>query len=203
MNLFLEWLSKLMPVWAAVGLVGFGYLVILIKRASDRFLDIATAQATFMRERVDVVDKSTVIFQRTIDQQEKEVKHLTEQLSKLRVELQTVRETEARLSMSELKLISSGMERLLEAQEAIEVAVRTSVALPPSKLINDELRSDIEKAIRARDLSIYPVSVAPMPGAEEFVETMREAGFAASIYHVSEDDPDDTDDNSQIGRAHV
>src|SRR6185437_357172 len=97
-NLFLDWLAKLLPLWAVVGLVGFGYLVILLKRASDRFAELAATQATFMKERVEVVDKSTTIFQRTIEQQEKEVKRLTDQVLKLTQELQNVRTTDARLA---------------------------------------------------------------------------------------------------------
>ena len=62
MGALLEFLKDLLPVWATLLVLGFGYLVYLVKNASDRFLDIADKQTDYLKDRVDVVDKSTVIF---------------------------------------------------------------------------------------------------------------------------------------------
>ncbi len=196
MNTLLDLLSKLIPLWAAVAIGGLAYLIVLIRRTSEQFLNIATKQAEFMKDRVDVVDKSTVIFQRTIDQQEKEVKNLNEHVTKLTSQLQNSRETEARLSISELKVFESGIQKISDAQASLQEMLND--LKPDTHIIRrtfdiDGVRTEIAQAIRTRDLSLYPVTVSPIRDAESFAENIRSLGYSAQIYqNFSDRDSDYT-----------
>jgi hypothetical protein len=191
----LSLLKDLIPIWLILLLVGFGYLVVLIKSASDRFLELAEKQSDFLKDRLDVVDKSTGIFTRTIEQQEKEIAKLTEEVGRLGSDLQNTRETDARLSVQELKVLSSIVQRLSVGQQELfsRLGGRQSLpmvrepAVPPTRQLPDEIRDEIPKAIRARDLSIYSISLTPMKGSRELVTELRESGYAASLYGEESD----------------
>jgi hypothetical protein len=190
MGELLSLLRQLLPVWAVLLLIGFGYLIVLIKKASDRFLDIATKQADYLKDRVDVVDKSTGIFTRTIDQQEKEIKQLNDQVDRLSADLQTTRQTDARLSIQELTVISSSIEQLSRGQEQLfglltpyqgTATEREAILHVQGELVGS-LTEGIPRAMRARDLSIYPILVNDLPKAEQLIDRLREKGYAASLY---------------------
>ena len=190
MATILALLTELLPVWGVLLVVGFGYLLLLVKRASDRFLDIADKQAGYLKDRVDVVDKSTAIFARTIDQQEKEIIQLTEQVAKLGRGVQNARETEARLSVEELKVLSSYVEQLSISQQELFRHIAKShsptesgeqtLRRPPE--LPKEILEQIPKAIRARDLSIYSILLTPISTADPLLHELRDAGYAASLY---------------------
>jgi hypothetical protein len=190
MNEILAFLEKLLPVWAMLLVGGFGYLLVLLKRASDRFTEIADRQNEYMKDRVDALDKSTGIFTRTIDQQEKEIQTLQEQLRRISANVQATRETDARLSVQELTLLAQGMERLAAVQnETLRLVAAKSnsnlelrAPVEPETHLADRVQTDLRRAIRARDLSIYPVLVAGIRGAKKIVTRLREAGYAASLY---------------------
>src|SRR5258708_15578825 len=197
MTELLSLLRQLLPVWAVLLVFGFGYLIVLIKKASDRFLDIATKQADYLKDRVDVVDKSTGIFTRTIDQQEKEIKQLNNQVDRLSSNLQTTRQTEARLSIQELTVISTSIEQLSRGQEQLfglltphqgTASEREAIRYVQGELVGS-LTEGIPRAMRARDLSVYPILVNRLSKADQLVNQLRAMGYAASLY--DEESPDE------------
>lgn len=186
----LSLLKELLPVWALMLVAGFGYLLILFKRASDRFLDLASKQADYLKDRVEVVDKSTGIFARTIDQQEKEILRLTDQVARLGGDLQNARETDARLSRQELEVLSESIEFLSTDQQDLrrmlaKLPTTTLSQLTPGSAdesVKRALETGIPNAIRARDLSVYSIVLTRMSGASALVDRLREKGYAASLY---------------------
>jgi hypothetical protein len=181
-------LKDLLPLWAVVLLFGFGYLIVLVKRASDRFLDIAEKQTKYLTDRVDVVDKSTAIFTRTIDQQEKEIRRLNDQVGRLSADLKANRETDARLSVVELTLLSDRLDALERAAagRAAKAGTRTSgAARRPTTSTSTPDDPALARAIRARDLSVYPILLSPVVGADALIDDLRGMGYAASIYDVA------------------
>lgn len=184
MDSLLKLLSDLIPLWAAVAVGGLVYLIVLIRKTSERFLEISNKQVEFMKDRVDVVDKSTTIFERTIERQEKEVKTLNEQLARLTSQLQNTKETEARLSISELRVFESGIQKLSDAQTSLQrMLTDLRPALPP--VVEFEIghvRNEIAHAIRSRDLSRFQITVSSIDGAEAFVDRINELGFSGQVY---------------------
>jgi archaellum component FlaC len=184
LNNLLTLLGELLPLWVVLLLVGFWYLVFLVKKVSDRFIQVAEKQTDYLKDRVDVVDKSTGIFTRTIEQQEKEIARLMEQVTNLGRDLQNARETDARLSVQELKVLSSHFERLSAAQEELrsQIADAKGLVEHESVHIRSAIQSDLPRAIRARDLSIYSVLLSPINNAIALARELQNAGYAASVY---------------------
>jgi len=203
----LVFLQKLLPLWAVAVVFGVGYLIVLLKKASGAFLDIAKQQADFLKDRLEVVDKSTGIFARTIDQQEKEIKGLREHLERLGADVHSTRETDARLSIHELTVISQGIEKLSTAQVELRRLITQSPARLPTSTPTASapavvsVRAELDRAIKARDLSIYPILVLSIPGAALIVERLQRAGYAASLYESKyhRDDPDDAQEGIWVG----
>ncbi len=190
METILKVLSELIPLWAAIAVGGLAYLIILIRRTSERFLEIANKQIEFMKDRVDVVDKSTTIFERTIERQEKEVKGLNEQVARLTSQLQSTRETEARLSISELKVFESGIQQISDSQASLQrmlLDMKPALQPPEIEFNIKQVRNEIAHAIRSRDLSRFQVTVSPIDGADEFVREINAAGFSGQVYEAHSD----------------
>ncbi len=189
----LSFLKDLLPVWALLLVAGFGYLLVLIRRASDRFLEIAAKQADYLKDRIDVVDKSTGIFTSTIEQQEKEITRLTEAVGRLGAQVQNSRETDARLSVQELQVLASSIDQLSTGQEELRRLIAGPRQVhsdhadqpPPTsewRLLRTAIDTALPKAIRARDLSVYSISMSPLEGANRLLDILRADGYAASLY---------------------
>jgi hypothetical protein len=167
MGELLSFLKELLPVWLILLLLGFGYLILLFKRASDRFIELATQQARYMSERVDVLDKATGIFTRTIDQQEKEIHKLTQQVNNITTDQEANRKADSQLAVDELKVVSASIERLSAGQEALFQIVSSSAHSTEAassfeqlwSQLASALKTDIPKAIEARDRSAVTAAV--------------------------------------------
>jgi hypothetical protein len=184
-------LKELLPLWALLLVLGFGYLILLFKKSSDRFLEIATKQADYLTARVDVVDKSTGIFTRTIEQQEKEIRRLNEQVSRLNTDLQTTREVEARLSVQELTVLSESIKEISQSQNQLLSLLPVTREIQNTIDARGEFAAtigeDISRAIRARDSSVYPIRISPLSTADDLIDRLQSSGYIASIYTESHD----------------
>jgi hypothetical protein len=190
MGELLGFLKELLPVWLILLLLGFGYLILLFKRASDRFIDLASQQARFLSERVDVIDKSTGVFTRTIDQQEKEIQKLTQQLNNVTTDQEANRKVDNQLASDELKVLSASIERLSAGQEALFQVVSggarsTQASSTFEQLWNQlasTLKTDIPEAIAARDRS---AATAAVKSDLRNLVTAQEAYFADHVEYTS------------------
>ncbi len=71
-------LTDLLPLEIAGLIVIFLYFLKVFKDLASQFVSISQQQAEYMRQRVDSIDKTTSIFERTVEHQEKDLKRLYE-----------------------------------------------------------------------------------------------------------------------------
>jgi hypothetical protein len=189
----LDTLAKLVPAGAAIAIVAFLYLVVLFKRVSDRFIELSAKQAEFLKERIEVVDKASVIFTRAIEQQEKEIHNLKGALETVSVELTQTRTTLTDRSVEEVTAIGETVRQVLRLQEATLGAIETrsdnargareqKALVDRSRELAELLEAAIPKLIERRDLSRHPMQFVDLEGAEALVTELQLFGFAASIY---------------------
>lgn len=183
----LEILASLVPLWVAFLAIAFGYLIYLFKRVSNELISLSEKQAEYLRDRVEVVDKTTNIFSRTIDQQEKEIEKLTTRLKKLDTYVDESRGLAAVQAIQEVKVLGSAIGNVAKLQETMIELLRNDISKLPrvSQLrteIEENLRKDIPRAIRSRDLSLYRTDVSNVEGGRELVQKLRAMGYTAAIY---------------------
>lgn len=211
MDKVLELLRELMPAWAALATLAIGYLVYLFKKASDKFISLADKQAEYLRDRFEVVDKSTTIFSRTIEQQEKEIDKLTKQIGRLSNELEDTRRVSTERAIDELNLLAGTIHKVAQGQELLFELINrgqlsseaTSQITEVRAEIAENLEEEVPRAIRLRDRSIYPIKTANLEDAQALIGEFEQRGFTAEIYRVYEeademgDEEKDTPENSK------
>ncbi len=89
MSELLKLLKDFLPLEIAALIVIFIYFLKVFKDISNDFVDLAKQQAEYMKERVDSVDKTTGIFERTVDHQEKDLKRLYDINEQMKQELES------------------------------------------------------------------------------------------------------------------
>lgn len=189
----LELLLKLVPVWIAFLAIAFAYLIYLFKKASNEFISINKQQAAYLKDRFEVVDKSTVVFTRVIDQQEKEIKSLEQRVQGLTERVSENRSTVADLGVEEISSFSQSIEKVLKLQETTIDLMRSNTIRPESQDYADsiqhmrkELAKDLSKQVvklsKKRDLSRYPIKCTNLIYSGELVQELKKSGFTASIH---------------------
>ena len=189
----LESLAKLVPVGVAIAIVAFIYLVILFKRVSERFIELNQKQAEFLKDRVDVIDKTSVVFTRTIDQQEKEIRKLRTELDSVNVALTQTRSTLTDRSIEEVKAIGDVVQQVLKLQAATlevvtvrqgggSIEAHQTALLERNIAITQSLDVEIPKLVERRDFSRYRVMVTKMKGADQLVIDLSSLGLSVSVY---------------------
>ena len=73
-------LKDLLPIWLVLILLCLVYLIYLYTKIFKKTNDLAEKQAQYLMERIDSVDKTTGIFERTIRNQEYDLNRLYEQI---------------------------------------------------------------------------------------------------------------------------
>jgi hypothetical protein len=190
---FLELLTKLAPAGVAVAIVAFLYLVALFKRASDRFIELGHKQAEFLQDRIEVIDKTSVIFTRAIEQQEKEILKLKGELESVSMNLAQTRTVLTDRSVEEVRAIGDAVRQVLSIQQQTlgYIATRAAAVIdsPSSSALvklnqdaSESLDVEVEELLRRRDLSRYPVQAASLEGAEGLVAELKSLGLAASVW---------------------
>jgi hypothetical protein len=193
MDKLLEILAKIVPAGAAVAIIAFLYLVILFKRASDRFIELSQKQADFLKDRVDVVDKTSIIFTRAIEQQEKQILNLKSDLETVSANLAQTRSTLTDRSVEEVTAIGEAVRQVLKLQEATLGVITPrsgneledngqAVLVRRNSELSRSFENEMPKLLGRRDLSRYPVEVSELEGADELIRECESFGLAASIY---------------------
>jgi hypothetical protein len=134
MDKLIALLRDLLPLEIAALIVIFIYFLKLFKELATDFNKIAQQQAEYMRLRVESVDKTTSIFERTVEHQEKDLRRLYELNDKLKEQLEIKKE--------------EGIERL-DAQ--LNDVVESLEQIRQEKLSKEEvdrLKGDLEVAKR-------------------------------------------------------
>ena len=103
MKAFLDLLTDAVPVSIALLAAAAVYLVVLFYRFSRESMAASRQQAEDLKGRFDVVDKSVGVFTRTIDQQEKEIAKLR---NDLKIAVDSTKQQEGRLDEQELVIYS-------------------------------------------------------------------------------------------------
>lgn len=75
---FIDFLQKLLPLELALIAAAFFYLLILFKHISDKFIKLAEDQAKYTHQRLEVIEKSVGISDKTFDFHKKQIKELEE-----------------------------------------------------------------------------------------------------------------------------
>jgi len=193
MDNFLDLLSELVPVAVAFIAITFGYLVYLFKQVGKEFIQASKEQSEYLKDRVDVVDKSSQIFTRTIEQQEKEIKELHRKLGLLSSGLDDARNTVANRSITEISSLAQVIENVAKMSDIKWKLLQSkSQEAPPQEVINqlaalkkelsDALEHGIPRLIESRDLSRYAIDVVNILGADDLVAELSQVGFQASVY---------------------
>jgi hypothetical protein len=191
MDKLLEALTKLVPAGVAIGIVAFLYLVVLFKRASDRFIDLSQKQSEFLKDRIEIVDKTSVIFSRTIDQQEKEIRKLREDLESVNVSLEQTRLSVTDRSVEEFKVLAGTVRKVLSLQEATldlmavgsgDDLAHHNLLVERSGAVSRSFDGEIPNLLKKRDLSRYIVLATRLDGVGELVAGLKALGLAASVY---------------------
>ena len=197
MEKLLDLLLKLVPVWIAFLAIAFGYLVYLFKKATSEFILLSKQQAEYYKERFEIVDKSTVVFRRVINQQEKEIQSLEERVKGLIDNVSENRSNAADLAIEEINSFSQSIEKILKLQETTIDLMKIGVVGPEKQSYTDsikrmrmELKEDISKQAvtlsKRRDLSRYPIKCVNLIDSKELVKDLQKNGYTASIYEPKE-----------------
>lgn len=85
---FFDVLKEFMPLWLVLITLGFGYLVYLYTKIFKQTNELAEKQNQYYKERIDVIDKATSIYERTFLQQDKSIEQLNFENKKLKKDLE-------------------------------------------------------------------------------------------------------------------
>jgi len=133
MDKILQFLKDLLPLEIAALIVIFIYFLKLFKDLASDFNKIAQQQAEYMRQRVESVDKTTSIFERTVEHQEKDLKRLYELNEKLKGNIETKKEEGIERLDSQLKDVVESIEQLREEKLSIEETSKLKAELDIAK----------------------------------------------------------------------
>ena len=125
-------LKDLLPLEVAALIVIFIYFLKVFKDLAGDFIKLAQQQVEYMKQRVESVDKTTGIFERTVEHQEKDLKRLYGLNDKLKEQLEIKKEEGVERLDNQLKDIVQSLEEI--RQEKI------------SKEELDKLKAEITKA---------------------------------------------------------
>jgi hypothetical protein len=174
-----------MPAAVVALAIAVGYVAYLFRKVGSEFVEVAKQQASYLKDRFEIVDKSTQIFARTIEQQETEIKGLRSQLAELSSDIDNARNTAAERSIDELRSLSEAIAKVAKLQEA---AAATASAPLSNRSVShlqagasQAFERDIKRLVRARELSKFPIEVVPMDEAPELVLELRNLGYDATI----------------------
>ena len=139
---FMDFLQKLLPLELALIAAAFFYLLVLFKHISDKFIKLAEDQVRYTHQRLEVIEKSVGISDKTFEFHKKQIKELEaiaqkqeQQLSKAAT---AARDAEDRLVEAErrydavlqqAKLSEEQRTGLEAAQLATQATVRREVVL--------------------------------------------------------------------------
>lgn len=139
MDLLFSLLKDLLPIQVAILIVIFIYFLKLFKDIAEQFLNVSQKQIEYLKDRLDSLDKTTQIFDRTVQHQEKDLKRMYELNEQLKTKLTEEKDEKlARLDnqmadmLKELETIRSRKpsdEEVSKIREGTDKAKQTAEAL--------------------------------------------------------------------------
>lgn len=117
MKVIIEILKEFVPLWLALITLGFGYLIFLYTKIFRQTNQLAEKQAKYLKERIDSVDKTTGIFERTVKHQEGDLNRLYEVNKELKEQLKKRKDAELKNLDEQLNDISQNLIKNSEFQQ--------------------------------------------------------------------------------------
>lgn len=154
-------LRDMLPLEIAVLLVVFIYFLKLFKDLATDFNKIAQQQAEYMKQRVESVDKTTSIFERTVEHQERDLKRLYELNDKLKEQIEIKKEEGIERLDAQLNDVVESLEQIRQEK------------LPKEEF--DRLKGDLEVA--KRDTSAKYTSMIESLASDEKQDVQISKGF--------------------------
>lgn len=113
---FFDILKEFVPLWLTLITLGFGYLIYLYTRIFKQTNELAEKQAQYLKERIDTVDKTTGIFERTVKHQEGDLNRLYEVNEKLKEQLEKDKDFDLKKLDEQLNDISYNLKLIKDSQ---------------------------------------------------------------------------------------
>jgi nucleoside 2-deoxyribosyltransferase len=113
---FFDILKEFVPLWLTLITLGFGYLIYLYTRIFKQTNELAEKQAQYLKERIDTVDKTTGIFERTVKHQEGDLNRLYEVNEKLKEQLEKDKDFDLKKLDEQLNDISNNLKLIKDSQ---------------------------------------------------------------------------------------
>lgn len=173
MDTLFQLLKDILPLEIAGLIVVFLYFIKVFKDMSGEFVKISQQQAEYMKQRVESVDKTTSIYERTVQHQERDLKRMYELNDKMKQEL-VERKDEA---------VSSLDNQLNEIVKSIE-------EIKKDKLSNAELKKmqDNVEVAKINATRQYEEAISALSSIEEIKLTIDKAfvimSYGADKLHI-------------------
>lgn len=168
-------LQELVPIGVAALIAVSVYFFKVFKDLSDKVTKVAQQQAEYMKERVESVDKTTAIFERTVQHQEKELKRLYQLNQEMKRKLETKKDKNVAFFHGQLETLIKSIEtkagRALKG-ELEKLSLKASMVRDDTAKAYDEI---IQHLSKEQDL-IASLWTLNTPEAEEeiaLLETMQ------------------------------
>ncbi|MBK7230636.1 MAG: hypothetical protein IPH97_17610 [Ignavibacteriales bacterium] len=176
METIIEILKNLLPLWLVLIACGFGYLIYLFSKTSNRFIALSEKQTEYLKDKLETVGTATEIFERTVIHQEKDLKRLYELNEKLKLEIEKKKVAGLKSLDEQLEDISKNIQLLQkdEKQKNYEII---------------EIRKEIEAAKKAT-INKYDNYIKYIEQSEIFAEKKND--FKKQIFVATP--------NSELGK---
>lgn len=188
-------LKDTLPLQVSILIVIFLYFLKAFRDIANEFIKIAQQQASYMKERVDSVDKTTTIFERTVKHQEKDLERLYASNKKLQEDLKERKEQGINRLDEQLEEVIKNIEELRQetisreelehlreqvslAKEGAEGEYRNTVQ-SLSHLIEERPKRSIAPKEMLRGLILMPFSEAHLERYAAIQEAAEQAGLRA------------------------
>lgn len=177
MDELLKLLKDLLPVEIAVLIVIFIYFLKVFKDISNDFVNLAKQQAEYMKERVDSVDKTTGIFERTVNHQEKDLKRLYDINEQMKQELESKKDQTVSRLDEQMNEVVRGIEDIRRDKISSEEMAMFEANLAKAKTdATEEYTQAIKRLSSIKDVALVKTRVphkafVVMPFSEGHKET--------------------------------
>jgi hypothetical protein len=85
-----EILKEIMPIWLVLMTIAFIYLLLLFYRLLNKTNELSDAQSKYLKDRVEIIEKTTGIYEKTFLQQDKSIEQLAIENESLKKELDKI-----------------------------------------------------------------------------------------------------------------
>ena len=163
-------LKEIMPVWLVLMTLAFGYLLFLYTKIFKQTNQLAEKQADYLKDRVDTVDKTTNIFERTVKHQETDLNRLYELNQQLQQKLEKQKDIELKNLDEQLKDITGSLKSLNENQISKQELekIKSEISITKSSTVEkyDALIKDLNNPEKPTEVSKLKKAFVIMPYSE-------------------------------------